>query len=150
MTTPRDAFVILRLGSQPFAVPLASVCDVARAPTIIAVPGMEAALRGMAVLSGHVVPIIDLRAAIGLPLAEHIGTVLVVTHRGERVGVLVDRMEDVLHLPHAETPAGPLSDAAWRHSVAGLVHRPQDIVVVLDLARMIDSLIEGARLEAVA
>lgn len=133
-TTPH---VIFRLGRQAFAIALAAVKDVAREPQVMAVPQAAAAVRGMTVLREQFTTVLDLRARFGLPVPTGIGTALVVEHEGERVALLVDRMEEVLNLavtPPTTSPRDPL----WQGVIAGIIHREKDMVVVLDVAAVVE------------
>lgn len=129
--------VIFRLGRQAFAIALAEVKDVARAPQLSAVPCAVPAVRGIAVLREQFTTVVDLRARFGLPTSSQIGTALVVEHEGERIALLVDRMEEVLNLavtPPTSMPRDPL----WQGVIAGIIHREKDMVVVLDVPAIVE------------
>jgi purine-binding chemotaxis protein CheW len=131
--------VIFRLGPQPFAIALASVKDVARAPEVTAVPEAPAAIRGLIVNREQLTVVIDVRTRLGLKTTDKPGSVLVVEHAGERVALLVDRMEEVTSLPVSAAQA-ELRDPLWEGVVAGMVHRAADTLIVLS----VPALVEGA------
>lgn len=133
--------VLFRLGRQAFAIPLALVKDVQRTPTITSVPHTPTMVRGIGVLKDELIAALDLRARFGLPASTQPEkfTALAVDHEGERVALLVDRVEDVLSLPplQAHTPS---RDPLWQGVVAGIVKRAEDSVVVLDVAGILDGM----------
>ena len=131
--------VLFRLGKQAFAMPLAQVKDVARSPHITAVPNATPMVRGVTVLRDQLAPVLDMRVRFGLPasLDASRATVLAVDHEGERVGLLIDRVEDVLMLPPS-LPSAHSKDPLWQGVVAGVVQREADTVLVLDVAAILD------------
>lgn len=136
--------VLFRLGRQAFALPLAQVKDVARGPAITQVPNAMFAVRGMTVLREQLAPVLDMRARFGLPAATNPQqcTALAVDHEGERVALLVDRVEDVLMLPPT-LPGVQARDPLWQGVVSGVVQREHDTILVLDIAAVLDGALDA-------
>lgn len=67
---PVERFVVFRLGSDSYAVPLQRVVETDRMPRVTFVPGLPASLRGISNLRGDIIPIIDLRHAMGMGETE--------------------------------------------------------------------------------
>lgn len=131
--------VLFRLGRQAFALPLARIKDVARGVALSPVPHAPDMVRGLSVMRGQLATAIDLRARFGLPQHHHPErtTALAIDHDGERYALLVDKVEDVLSLP-ASQPTASAQDPLWEGVIAGIIHRDDDTVVVLDAAAVID------------
>ena len=90
-------YVTFMVDSEAFGFPMASVSEIIRVPTTVDVPLTPSALTGLANLRGSVLPILDLRAVLGLPpmpISET--TRVVVTDEGSPVGLVVDRVNQVL------------------------------------------------------
>jgi len=138
-------YVIFRLGRQGFALPLAEVKDVVKAPPITPVPQAEAMVRGLTVLHDQLAAAMDLRARFGLPasLQPVASTALMVEHEGERVALLVDKLEDVVTLGEIK-PLSPSRDPLWRGVIAGMVTRNDEALVVLDVAGILDGAVAQA------
>lgn len=135
--------VIFRLGRQAFAIRLSDIKDVARAPEITAVPQADPMVRGLTVLRNTLTTALDLRARFGLPAGtQQPATALAVDHEGERIALLVDKVEDVLSLGPTE-PLAPSRDPLWQGVITGVVTRNDETIVVLDVAGIMD----GALLE---
>lgn len=92
--------VSFALDGETFAFDIALVQEIIRVPQTVKVPMTPKALIGLTNLGGSVLPVVDLRAAMGLPNADYDDSarVMVVT-AGQTFGLLVDRVAQVLSVP---------------------------------------------------
>ncbi|HTW18691.1 MAG TPA: chemotaxis protein CheW [Mycobacteriales bacterium] len=141
--------ILIRLGTNRFAVDLASIAEVGRVPAITRVPGMPGWLSGVANWRGRILPVLDLRPLIGAESSELDGhsRLLVLTSGGVAVGMVVDLVEgttslaDVAPFPPASAPAGP-------QLLNGQLPRAEGPIAVLDadaVLRLRDGLPRGRR-----
>jgi purine-binding chemotaxis protein CheW len=92
---PRDAAggVLLRLGGSRFAVAMADVAEVTALPPVTRLPGAPAWLAGVANWRGRMLPVLDIRTLVGVPvtpLASSARLVVVIAGlRGELTAGLV-------------------------------------------------------------
>src|ERR1700677_1482738 len=90
-------FVIFHVAGEMFAVSLSDVREIIRMPDVVRVPLSPLALEGLANLRGTVLPIIQLRRIFGMePLEHNDATRVVVLDQGQPVGLVVDRMANVV------------------------------------------------------
>lgn len=91
MEDPRE-LVIVRLGGCRYALPLAGVAEVGRPLVLTRVPGMPGWIAGVANWRGRVLAVLDLRPLLGAPAPEldRRGRVVVLTHEGTSVGLIVE------------------------------------------------------------
>lgn len=96
--TAADQFVTFGVGGEMFAVPLALVREIIRYPDIVRVPLGAASLEGLGNLRGTVLPILSLRRMLRAPDIDHDDAtrVVVLDHNGRPVGLVVDRMANVV------------------------------------------------------
>ncbi|WP_448204668.1 chemotaxis protein CheW [Azospirillum sp. sgz302134] len=100
-------------GDMALAVPLEEVLEILRPPEVVRIPLGPPSLEGLARLRGAVLPVISLRRILGLPDAERdsAARLLVVRHRGQPVGLLVDRMAGLSSVDEARiVPADAAED----------------------------------------
>ncbi len=97
-----DVLEIL-LDDQRIAFALADVVEVLPAAEVTPLPGAPSVVRGLLNLRGEPLPVLDLRARVGLPErpADADDHVLVCLAAGRRLGVWVDRAEGVRALDTA-------------------------------------------------
>jgi purine-binding chemotaxis protein CheW len=141
--------IVVRLGTGKFAVDLASVAEVGRAPAVTRVPGLPVWMAGVANWRGRILPILDLRPLLGAQAAEldsH-GRLLVLTGSGIAVGMLVDSVDGTTSLTDV-APFPAASAANGSNLMSGQVPRDDGPLAVLDVAgvmRLRDGLPRGRR-----
>ncbi len=90
---------LITLGGELYAIELRSVREVFEVESVTPVPGMPSALVGVANLRGVVIPLVDLRLMLGLPVSGPSPQFAVVIRYGSRqVGVLVERVPEIRSL----------------------------------------------------
>jgi purine-binding chemotaxis protein CheW len=121
--------VAFTVGGERYAVEVGAVFQVVDAAGLMPLPATPAWVLGAVLARAHVVPVLDLRALLGLSGGglSDLGKVVVLEHEGELFGLAVEALEGRIDLPReglAEAPDGPV---AW---IA------PDRLAVLDLARL--------------
>ena len=87
---------LISAGGELFAIEMGNVREVFEVEAITPVPGMPAALVGVANLRGIVIPLVDLRHVLGLPVAGPQPPYAVVVRHGTRqLGMLIDRVPEI-------------------------------------------------------
>jgi purine-binding chemotaxis protein CheW len=143
----RTEFIAFRLGAEAYAFEIDRVREVLRAPTLTEVPRCPPQVAGVILVRGEVVTVHDPRRRLGLPGAPGAGArVIVCEADGERVGLLVDGVSQVLRLaPNAiEVPSRGMASIDPEY-LAGVGRDEGHIYILLDLDALIGS---GAALEA--
>lgn len=84
--------VLVRLGGCRYALPMASVAEVGRPPSLTRVPGLPAWVAGVANWRGRVLAVLDLRSLLAADTGglDRRGRLVVLSHGGVRVGLLVE------------------------------------------------------------
>ncbi len=141
-----NKIVSFHLGGQTYALPIDRVQEIQQIVEFAEVPDVSPAILGMVNLRGRIIPAVELRTIVGLPVIEHtIDTPMVIclTDDGP-VAVVVDGVDDVVDLP-----AGCLQTAPPMHSLAsrmlGVCRFERGMVFLLD----IDALLEPVELPEV-
>ena len=130
-------FLVFRLGKDEFALPIATVDEVAQMPArMTRVPKTPKFLDGVTNLHGDVLPVVDLRRRFDMPAFERpqARRLLVLKTPQYRAGVLVDSVSDVLRIPaNAVGPAPDLTEQTAR-LVRGVINLEDAgrIVLLLD------------------
>lgn len=90
-------YVTFNVNEELFGVPMNSVREIIRMPTVVRVPLSPASLEGLANLRGRVLPVVDLRRSFHISELEHgDSTRVLVTDFGTLVGFVVDRVASVI------------------------------------------------------
>jgi purine-binding chemotaxis protein CheW len=134
-------FVIFHVQDELFAVTLAEVQEIIRMPDVVRVPMSPPALEGLANLRGTVLPIISLRQAFHFPMELHDdATRVVVLDQGRPVGLVVDRMSNVISIEpdRIEETAG-LQAGVATDLLLGMIkgEEGRSMMMILDAAQLV-------------
>lgn len=96
--------VVVRLGGCRYALPLSGVAEVGRPPRVTRVPGLPGWVAGVANWRGRVLAVLDLRPLLGAPSPDldRRGRVVVLTHAGVSVGMLVEAVVGTVEVDPAQ------------------------------------------------
>jgi len=140
-TTDRGDFVTVTIADQLFGIPVLQVQDVLGAQRMTRIPLAPPEVAGSLNLRGRIVTAIDIRTRLRLPPrpeGEREMSV-VAEHDGELYSLLVDSVGDVLSLETAAAERNPATlDAVWRDVSAGIYRLDGKLLIILDVARVLD------------
>jgi purine-binding chemotaxis protein CheW len=144
--SPADAemFLLIRIADELYGLPGAALREVSRWREPTPIPGAPPVLLGIVGQRGVVLPVVDLRLALGLPggPAGRATRLILVQHEAVELALVVDGVLDLAPLtdllpPPAATGRGALTVAVARHQ-----DRP---LGVIDLAALIATVQDGLR-----
>lgn len=132
----RVALLLFELERALYAAPLDHVREVVRAEGITRIPQAPEHVRGVQSLRGTVLPVLEVRTRLGLePASLTPASRVVVGELGRRwVGLLVDRVQQVAHVPRTSLlpPPGEVRSPLAGY-LAGTVHVGAQVALLLDL-----------------
>jgi purine-binding chemotaxis protein CheW len=133
-------FVSFAIAGQLFGVPVLQVQDVLRPQAITRIPMAPPEILGSLNLRGRIVTVVDTRHRLGLPKSDVKGPPMsiVVPHGDDLFALAVDRVGEVLSLS-AENfePNPPTLDPGWREVANGIYRLKGELLVVIDVARLL-------------
>jgi purine-binding chemotaxis protein CheW len=132
-----EQVVVLHVKTGEYAVPIQRVQEIVRVPEITRVPRTAGDIEGVINLRGHVLPVVDLAARLGLGTAQRDrqSRVVVVQRATDSVGLLVDGVSEVLRLSSEDIePRNDLGDAETEtNPVLGVAKLSEHLILLLDL-----------------
>ena len=129
-----DDLVVFTLDERRLALPLSRVERVVHAVEITPLPGAPEIVPGAINVQGRVLPVLDIRARLGLPERPLVLTdqILLARAATRTVGLLADTVEGVIS--GAENPEIPGSEiVSGLDYVRGVVKRDGALILLLDL-----------------
>jgi chemotaxis signal transduction protein len=137
----RERACIFAMGGCTLAADVRETREVMTLDAVGAVPGAPEPLLGVTNLRGTVLAVADAGVLLGLTpkLSTSGGSAIVLNAGGLRAAVPIDA---VLGLEWFDTPlpADHLPDGALRTFAAGIVPRPDQPAILLDVARLLEAL----------
>lgn len=134
--------VAFRLGEEEFGLDVFGVHEILRYRSPTPVPRAPEFVEGVIDVRGSVIPVVDLRRRFELvdPVLGDSTRIVVVDHRSERLGLIVDAVTEVLRVPEtavSEPPAFVRGLSA--EYVRGLLRLEERLVVLIDIERILSS-----------
>ncbi|MEM1029804.1 MAG: chemotaxis protein CheW [Myxococcota bacterium] len=130
-----DTYLTFQLDDEEYAVPVVNVTEIIRLTGQLSrMPGMARCYRGVLNLRSKVIPVMDVRARFGLPSRDYDDrTVVVVLDVDDAfVGLVVDAVTEVVHLPPETVEPAPDDNARREAAVKALAKRSDRVSIVLD------------------
>ncbi len=142
------SYVVFRLGSEEYGLPVGAVNSIIRYEDATPVPRAPASVLGVINLRGRVVPVIDLLYRFSGKRFEPrpMSRIVVAEGRTGPVGVVVDAAHEVAQFSEesfCEVPEGVLSPETAR-AFTGVVERDGSLVILLDLDEAVPRVELGA------
>jgi purine-binding chemotaxis protein CheW len=132
--------VVLRLGNDCYAVPITAVREILRVGRVTPVSPAPAFVHGVINLRGVVVAVLDLRVFFGIEPgpAGDAARIVVAEGGGMSVGILVERIEEIIDLPATEVkPPLPSAKGIAEDYVAGIAAPGGRMIVLIDLDKVL-------------
>jgi purine-binding chemotaxis protein CheW len=134
------------LAGGAFAIPILSVREIRGWEEVAQVPRSPDYVLGVMNLRGAVVPVLDLRARLGMERRERTPTSVVIVVRVDiangnevLIGCLVDGVSDVVSFAADRTrPTPDACGTVDTHFLAGVATLDQQLVMVIDLVRLVE------------
>jgi chemotaxis signal transduction protein len=128
-----DRVLLVRVGEERFALPLAGIIEAVDAPVITSVALPPAGVIGQCSHRGRLLPVLDLGALLGVPRSGGAGALLVVEADGERAALLVDDVLDALVTNASMRRPVPATGANAAGLLDGVLALPEGIAASVDL-----------------
>jgi len=138
--TQEDKYLTFLLGEEEYGVEIRYVVEIIGLQRITAVPDMPPYVKGVINLRGKVIPVMDVRLRFGM--AERFyddRTCIVVVNVAEQtVGLIVDRVSEVLNIPKSEIePPAAVRKGASSRFVQGMGKVGEEVKILLNADRVL-------------
>ena len=150
-TNVHDEFLSFNLGAEQYAIDILRVREIREHTPVTRIANSARAMLGIFDLRGAIVPVFDMRTMLGMSPAAPGGNpvVIILDIDGRPAGIVVDAVCQVFALEAGAVKALPrgtthVDDACIR----GAVSVGDEMLIVLDIARLMGTLDEGAQAQA--
>ena len=140
MTEHGHDIVVFRVGEVEYGLGIRHIHEVSRKVDITRVWTAPPEVRGVVNLRGQIVTVLDPASKLGESPGR--GTegrkIVVVQWEEELIGLLVDEVEDIVHVPPGSVLDAPAQGtAAAGRCIVGVFEREGELVSILDLAELV-------------
>jgi len=134
--------VSFMIGDEEFGVNILFVHEINRMIQITKVPNAPSFVDGVINLRGRIIPVIDLRAKLGIDRKVHDKNtrIVVVEVGGKTVGFIVDAVKEVLRIPKSITEAPPeLVSGANSEFIMAVGKLEDRLITLIDLEKILST-----------
>jgi purine-binding chemotaxis protein CheW len=135
-----NQYLTFCLGDEEYGLEILRVQEIKGYSKITPLPNTPPEVKGVMNLRGAVVPIIDLRTKLGLPVTEYDRfTVIIIANVGNRiVGVVVDAVSDVLDVTTDDiVPTPEFGGGTDTSYLSGMARIGERLVTLLNLDHLV-------------
>jgi purine-binding chemotaxis protein CheW len=132
--------VSFKLGSEEFGFDILKVQEINLMVDVTRVPNSPPYVEGVINLRGKVIPVVDLRKKLGMPVKERDKNtrIIVVELSGKIIGFVVDAVSEVLRIPKSVTEPPPSITSGGNADYITAVGKLNDrLLTLLDLDKIL-------------
>ncbi|TWJ26385.1 purine-binding chemotaxis protein CheW [Geobacter argillaceus] len=136
-----EEYLCFRVANENYAINIMEIKEIIKPREVTEVPRVPSYVLGVISLRGVIIPIYDMRRRLGLDDVPggNRRRILVVRHREEFAGILVDQVSHVVKLGAADEEQPPaVLDGTGREFVQGIGHHDGSMLILLDLDKILD------------
>jgi purine-binding chemotaxis protein CheW len=145
-TAPPTQLISFAIGDDQYGVDIMAVREIKGWTDITHLPKQPDYVRGVLNLRGVIVPIIDLRCRFGQGITEAspLHVVIIVQVASKPIGLLADRVLDIVSLEESQIqPVPRIGQAARISFLSGLVTVDGAMIALIDLANLLSAQIDA-------
>ncbi|MCL4476913.1 MAG: chemotaxis protein CheW [Nitrospirae bacterium] len=127
-------------GEEEFGIDIGKVVEILKAQRVYLLPQLPPFLSGVVNIRGEVIPLMDLRKRFGIESSSAKERIIVIRSDGEKVGLLVDGVKEIVTLQPEEIISPPAMFKGLRMEyMTGLGRRGNSIIIFLNLDTLLTS-----------
>ncbi len=129
---------LIELGQERFAIDLRQVREVFEPESVTPVPGMPDALVGVTNLRGTIIPLADVRRALGVSLSAMLKYAVVVRQGTHQIGILAEDVPKIRIIHSHDLMAPSANPIANRHPMISLLFKTDGHPsAILEMSRLV-------------
>ncbi|HEY4716583.1 MAG TPA: chemotaxis protein CheW [bacterium] len=132
--------VVFSLGKELYGLGIDSVHEIVRVPDITSLPDSPVFLEGVINLRGKIISVIDLRKRFRLEGTAEItaAKILVIENEGNKIGILVDSVAEVLKIqPDAVEKPPEIVSAIGIDYIKGVIKVEEKLIIILEIKKIL-------------
>ncbi|MCH2205423.1 MAG: chemotaxis protein CheW [Lentisphaerales bacterium] len=134
--TQKDKYLTFHIGNEDYAIAISYVTEIIGMLKFTEVPQTPDYIKGVINLRGKVIPVMDIRLRFKMEPREYDERtcVIVVNHKENTVGLVVDTVSEVLDIPEANVESSPhYSQIEGNNFISGMGKIDEKIKMVIDV-----------------
>jgi purine-binding chemotaxis protein CheW len=141
-STDIEEYLCFRVADEEYAISIMSIKEIIKPRDVTEVPRVPLFIQGVISLRGLIIPVMDMRCRLSLPVVSVTGRERIVVVRKEAgfCGILVDEVVQVARVAKKDIEEPPaVLDGIDKAFVKGLGHYDGRMIILLDLEAILDA-----------
>lgn len=137
--TLKNKYLTFNIAGGIYGIEIRYVKEIISVQPITIIPEMDGYIKGVVNLRGKIVPIMDVRIRFGKPekQPDEQTCFIVVDMKNISIGLLVDRVRDVVYIPEEEISAPPQVSDRKSDYIAGVTRGGGEIKLLIDCRKLL-------------
>ena len=134
--TQKDKYLTFHIGDEDYAIAITYVTEIIGMLNITEVPQTPDYIKGVINLRGKVIPVMDIRLRFKMNARDYDERtcVIVVNHKENTVGLVVDTVSEVLDIPEADVENSPhFGNNESNNFISGMGKVDEEIKMIIDI-----------------
>jgi len=138
--TQKGKYLTFALDYEFYGIEIKHVTEIIGVQTITNVPELPEYIRGIINLRGKIIPVMDVRLRFRKPFREYNDRtcVIVVDIRDASIGLIVDRVSEVIAIPDGDIVDPPELNSSRHAYIKGIGKVGAEVKLILDCDKLID------------
>ncbi|MGE5403685.1 MAG: chemotaxis protein CheW, partial [Candidatus Saccharibacteria bacterium] len=136
----KGMFLVFTLGKEDYGIEIRYVTEIIGIQAITEVPELPEYVKGVINLRGKIIPVVDVRLRFKKESREYDDRtcIVVVDIQSVPIGLVVDRVSEVLHINDNEIAPPPELNKAFQKYIKGIGKVGSEVKLLLDAERLMD------------
>lgn len=127
-------------GEEEFGIDIGKVVEILKAQRVYQLPQLPSFLSGIVNIRGEVIPLVDIRKRFGIESVSAKERIIVIRSDGEKVGLLVDGVKEIVTLLPEEVVNPPAMFKGLKTEyLTGIGRKGNSIIILLNLDTLLTS-----------
>jgi len=137
--TQRGKFLTFHIADEDYGIEIRFVTEIIGIQSITDVPDMPEYIKGVINLRGNVIPVMDVRMRFKLPekAYEERTCIVVVNVDDKTVGLVVDKVNEVIDIPETQIEPPPRTKAESGQYIQGMGKVEEEVKSLLDVRKLL-------------
>ena len=140
-THGKTKYLTFFLGKEEFGIEISRVIEIIGVVPTVFIPQLPGFYKGVINLRGSIIPVMDLRSKLGMESIETTGesVIIIVQSNTRRMGLLADRVTEVLDINAEDIEETPEFDASISNRyIMGIGKKEEAIKILLDIDQILE------------
>lgn len=142
-------YVIFQVGDLLCGIDILDVQEIKKLNIITPVYRAPEYVRGVVNMRGHLITLIDIKLRFGMEMtkSQKAFLAIIVPHKSELIGIVVENVEDIVRASNNSIDAPPSNmRGAERQFISGILKQDNSLIAIIDKETVVNTVQQAGRL----